>query len=367
MMAEAAVASLHDQLGLPVAEARRRLTAQPGLQALSEKVVRTLGSRQAGSWIDPGDGQLVVNVLDADGARTVQAAGARARIVRHSAADLQRIVHTLDTAHLPAGSSWGVDPAANAVVVDVPAGAAFTAPHVSGDAIVIRRSAASAQTLIGAARPAVKTAIGGRADLYGGLTINRDRPGGFKCTSGFLVRDKAASGGFRFNYLLTAGHCGAPDTDWYRGNSKIGYISNREFGPNDFASIALTNFTDFSTQPWVYTDDMVQAVKGEASVTVTGMVVCSRGASTNYNCGQVLAFNQSFADASGVVVSGMDKTSLCATLGDSGGPAMVTGTSGVLAYGLISGGMTTSTGQCQGVTYVEPVWKALNGVELVTG
>ena len=361
-MTEAAVASLRQSLGLSDTEARRRFAAQPGLKALAGNLGGWLGTRQAGSWIDPADGRLVVNVLDAEGARTVEGAGARARIVPHNSAELERITTELAQENLPAGSSWGADPQADAVVVEVPNGRSFTPVRDYGDALITRKAAAPAQSLAGAAR-AIPTVIANteKTDLYGGLTINRDRPGGGPCTSGFLIADSG------FNYLLAAGHCGEVNSVWYRGNSKIGFISHREFGPNDFASIALTNYDVWQNRAWVFTRNGPQPVHGEAPVTVTGTTVCMRGAKTEYNCGIVTGFNFSYMDSgSGSTVRGVDRTSLCAVPGDSGAPVTVPQGNGVVGVGLLSGGATTSKGECQGVAWVEPLWKALDGAKLVT-
>lgn len=353
-LTEAAVATLRRDLGLSDAEARRRFDGQAKLTALADELAGRLGDRQAGSWVDPADGALVVNVVDERDARTVVSGGARARTVRHTTTELQRIATALGHSGLPRGTSWGVDPRTDAVVVELPAGAVFTPDRDYGDAVVVRQATGAARTLA--------------TDLYGGLSINRDRAGGTMCTSGFLATDSDTSGGFRFNYLLTAGHCGAENSNWYRGDSKIGYISNRELGPDDYATIALTDYSVWKPQGWVYTQNGPQRVTGSGTVTVTGTVVCMRGARTSYNCGQVTAFNQSYTDSqTGVTIGGLDRTSLCAIPGDSGGPVMVAQSNGVVGVGLISGGATTSTGACQGVTWVEPLWKALGGIRLVTG
>ncbi|REH17979.1 hypothetical protein BCF44_13911 [Kutzneria buriramensis] len=351
-LTEASVAALRRDLGLSESEARRRVDAQAGVTALADNLAARLGDRQAGSWLDPADGALVVNVVDDLDARTVENAGARAQIVRYTTAELERVATELGHGTLPRGSSWGVDPRVDAVVVELPAGAAFTPVRDYGDAVVVHRSAGPARTLA--------------TDLYGGLTINRDRPGGGSCTSGFVATD-ANPDGFGLDYLLTAGHCGVAGSTWWRGGQKIGYISQSEFGPDDYASIVLTNYTAWQPRGWVYTRNGPQAVTGSGTVTVTGTTVCMRGSSTAYNCGQVLAFNQSYTDSrSGVTVTGLDRTSLCSVAGDSGAPVMVAQSNGVIGVGMVSGGAVTSTGQCQRVNFIEPLWKVLNGIKLVT-
>ncbi|WP_077006351.1 hypothetical protein [Saccharothrix sp. ALI-22-I] len=133
------------------------------MTALAEDLAGKLGDRQAGSSVDPADGALVVNVVNDQDAQTVQSAGARARKVRHTTGDLQRISTELGQGGLPRGSSWGVDPQADAVVVELPVGTAFTPGRDYGDAVVVRQAAGPARALA--------------TDLYGGLTINRGRSG----------------------------------------------------------------------------------------------------------------------------------------------------------------------------------------------
>ncbi|MET9915329.1 S1 family peptidase, partial [Streptomyces sp. NPDC006476] len=324
----AAVASLRRNLGLSEAEARRRFAAQAGLDALSARLLKRLGERQAGAWIDPANGDLVVNVLNAEDAHTVEAAGAHARIVRHASRQLVRLESELNRTQLPRGSSLGIDPHADAVVIDVPHGQSFTPARDYKGAVVIKHSPAPARRMATPATSASTNAA--RADLYAGLTINRDAPGGVRCTSGFLITPKQSSG-FHFNYLLTAGHCGGVGSKWFRGNSQIGSTSHSELGPNDFSTIALNDYATWQPQPWSYTQNGPQPVRGGYTVSTTGSTVCMRGSSTEYNCGQVLDLNASyFSSTNNDQISGVVKTSLCAIPGDSGAPVTVPNGSGVL-------------------------------------
>ncbi|MEU1276362.1 S1 family peptidase [Streptomyces sp. NPDC005799] len=359
---QAAVASLRESLGLSDTEARRRFAAQPALDALGGRLVGQLKDRQAGAWIDPADGGLVVNVLDPGGARTVQAAGARARIVRHSSAQLQHIVSKLSGAGMPAGSSWGIDPRADAVVVEVPGGQPLTSLRRYGDAVISKRSAARTRSLAGPASAAAAAAAG-TTDLYGGLVINADFPGGPRCTSGFVARPAHTYPG-AFTYLLTAGHCGEVNSKWYRGNSIIGAISHRVWGPDDYATIALSNPDVWRPQPWVYTTS-AQPVRGGYTPATVGVTVCMRGAISGYSCGQIDEFNTGFVDEiSGVRVSGLVQADLCSAPGDSGAPVITSFRNGVLGVGMISGSPLTSAGQCQGVAMYEPLATVLKKADL---
>jgi hypothetical protein len=359
-LTNAAVSDLQSRLGLSESVARARFLGQPRLNELADALVGRLRDRQAGTWIDQASGDLVVNVLDAPSAATVRAAGAHAHLVRHSFAELKGIVTELGQAHLPAGTSWGIDPEADAVVVELPAGRQFSPAKNYGDTVILKQGNASTQTL--SSSPQATT--DDKVDLYGGLTINMGRINGPRCTAAFLARDPAGQTP-SFNYLLTAGHCGSTNTNVYRGNTTIGYVSHSAFGPDDYASIALTRGDVWQPQPWAYTRSGPQPVNGGYTPLSIRQTVCMRGARTDYNCGQILAFNQTFTDGTHTV-TGLVKTSLCAIPGDSGAPVMVPNGNGVLGVGIVSSGSTTSTGQCQNVTYYEPLGKALGSLRLAT-
>jgi hypothetical protein len=171
--------------------------------------------------------------------------------------------------------------------------------------------------------------------------------------------------------LLTAGHCGEVNSKWGRGNAGIGIISRRQLGgSDDFATISLMNPTAWTPQPWVYTANGPQPVQGGYSVGTAGATVCTRGASSAYNCGQVVSLSSTLTDGhTGIQVNNLIKTTLCTTAGDSGAPITVPNGKGVLGVGLLSGNARTSTGQCQNVTWYEPLDRVLaNGsLQLVTG
>jgi streptogrisin D len=358
-MTEAAVTSLRERLGLSETEARSRFAAQTGLDALGKRLLTQLGEQhQAGAWIDPADGKLVVNVTDEQAAHTVQLAGARARTVAHSSAELRDITTELNHTRMPAGSAWNIEPQSDAVILEVPPGESFIPTHKHGNAMIIRQAPrATAQPTANVTQDAASTDA--KTDIYGGLGIMvGELPDASICTSAFLAREAHPQPG-GFTYLLTASHCGKVNTQVYRDDQKIGFISRLEFGPNDFATIAITNYNDWQPRPWVFTQTRPQPVTGGFEPSVTGVTVCKRGALTGYDCGPVLALNASFTTGKRVVITGVVKAALCAEDGDSGGPVMTTSGSGVLGVGLISGTAVTSGAKCQGVLWYEPLATAL--------
>jgi uncharacterized membrane protein len=60
--------------------------------------VKRVGADSAGMYIDRGSGDVVVNVVDAADTRTVEAAGAEAKVVEHSMSELEAARDTLTKA-----------------------------------------------------------------------------------------------------------------------------------------------------------------------------------------------------------------------------------------------------------------------------
>src|ERR1700742_3260684 len=102
----------------PAAPSAAPAAPPPGVQSVS--LAKALGSQSAGSYVD-SSGKLVVNVTDAAAAAKVPASGATPRFVAHSAAQLAGVQASLLKAPAVIGSSWGVDPVSNQVVLSVPA------------------------------------------------------------------------------------------------------------------------------------------------------------------------------------------------------------------------------------------------------
>ncbi|GAB1516896.1 alpha-lytic protease prodomain-containing protein [Actinophytocola sp. KF-1] len=109
-------------------------TAAPLSAHAAQDLAGSLGdARTAGVYVD-ATGRTVVTVTDAAAAAAVRAAGATPRIVERSAAQLGRLMTTLDKG--VAGTAWAVDPVSNQVVVSV-------ASDVRGARLAALRSAAA--------------------------------------------------------------------------------------------------------------------------------------------------------------------------------------------------------------------------------
>ena len=306
--------------------------ADPGsaANALATRLDTQLGSRSAGSYIDP-DGTVVVAVTDGAAAASVRAAGAVPRTVRYSGSALAAAQRTLEARLTTPGTSFGIDPVANQVVVTVDS------------------------TVTGSALNAVQSLVAGlggvaRLDRQAGrlaTTINGGDAvytGNLRCSLGF---NAAKSGTF---YFLTAGHCTNAGTTWRSGSSTgtvIGSTAGTSFPGNDYGIVVYTNST-ISKGGSVGSQDITNARNPSV-----GETVWRRGSTTGIHTGKVTALNVTVNYAQGNV-SGLIKTTVCAESGDSGGPLY----SGTWALGLTSGG----TGDCTvgGITYYQPVVEALN-------
>ena len=157
--------------------------------AALSKLATTLGARSAGTYLD-ASGRMTVTVTDAAAARAVTAAGGVPKLVTRSSAELATASATLDRTVSTPGTSWGVDPKTNQILVTADStvsGAQLTALQAAvaklGGAARLERTAGKLTRFIS----------GGQA-IYAG--------GGGRCSLGFNVRNSAGT-----YYFLTAGHC----------------------------------------------------------------------------------------------------------------------------------------------------------------
>ncbi|GAA3047383.1 S1 family peptidase [Streptomyces roseofulvus] len=336
--APAASAGLLDamrrDLGLTAAQAEQRLRAEKTAVAVEKTARERAGAAYAGAWFDPAAGRLVVAVTDRAEEAEIRALGADTRLVRHSAAALDRAKARLDGQGAPAGvAGWHVDPKANSVVVDVvraerhsPAVRAFLDRARAGGLVTVAETAQAPRT-------------------YAAGTVGGDPyyTGNVRCSIGFSVH-----GGF-----VTAGHCGragAAVRGW--DGSAMGTFQGSSFPGDDYAYVSI--HSGWWTVPvvlgWGTIPD--QLVRGSAEAPV-GASICRSGSTTHWHCGTVLAKNETVNYSQGAVYQ-MTKTSVCAEGGDSGGSFL----SGDQAQGVTSGGW----GNCSsgGQTWFQPVNEILN-------
>ncbi|MGV9991155.1 S1 family peptidase [Streptomyces sp. NPDC003374] len=324
--------ALERDLGLPAGRAGSRLAAERTAAAVEPKARKAAGAAYGGSWFDAGTGRLTVAVTrDAapSAVRAVRASGAAVRTVERSARLLDAAKARLDRLAAPSGvTGWHVDPAANAVVVDV-------VRDRSSDNDVRRFLARARAT----GPVTVRTVSSAPLTLAAG-TVGGDPyyTGNVRCSIGFSVY-----GGF-----VTAGHCGQPGAAVYGWDrSYVGTFQGSSFPDNDYAWVSVGSgwWTVPVVLGWGTVPD--QLVRGSAEAPV-GASVCRSGSTTHWHCGTVLARNETVNYSQGAVHQ-LTRTSVCAEPGDSGGSFI----SGDQAQGVTSGGWGNCSGG--GETWFQPV------------
>jgi streptogrisin D len=298
--------------------------------ATSSSLVKTLGARTGGSYVD-GAGRTVVTVTDSAAAASVTAAGLTAKLVTRNAAALDGIVSTLNRHAGAVGTAWGVDTATNQVVLTL-------TPQAKGAKVTALLGTAKR---FGTAVRVERIATNFERYITGGDAIYT---GGSRCSLGFNVRNSAGQ-----RFFLTAGHCTNIGVNWYANSSQTTLLGSRtgtSFPGNDYGIVRYAS--SYTNYPGMVGS---QDITGARTPSV-GEPVTRRGSTTGIRTGTVTALNQTVNYAQGSVY-GMIRTTVCAQPGDSGGP-LYRGTS---ALGLTSGG----SGNCTtgGTTFFQPVTEPL--------
>lgn len=330
------VEAMQRDFGLTKDQVRERLDAEAVASKVEKTLQDSLGGVFGGAYYNAEKGKLVVGVTEQDRAQQIREAGAEARLVDFSAADLAGATDALNAKSSTAPESisgWYTTAKTNTVVLTTaPGTTAQAAKYVQNsgadtDAVKIVESKEDPQTY---------------ADVIGGQAYYI---GGGRCSVGFSVE-----GGF-----VTAGHCGSQgDTT----TNPSGSFAGSSFPGNDHAYVQVD--AGETPQPLVLGASGTIPVAGSTEAA-EGTSICRSGSTTGWQCGTLEAHNQSVSYPQGTV-DGLTRTSACAEPGDSGGSFI----SGDQAQGMTSGG----SGNCSsgGTTYYQPVNEALNayGLTLLT-
>ncbi|MES4906923.1 MULTISPECIES: S1 family peptidase [unclassified Streptomyces] len=336
----AAVALTAGVLSLQTAGAAPAPPPPPTLSAAeagqtAAALIADLKDGAAGAYYDAEARKLVVNVLDRAAADQVREAGAEARVVKYSLAQLGAARAVLkDKATIP-GTSWSVDPRTDKVVVtaDSTVGGARLdrlnkVADGLGDKVEVRRSAGTFRTFIAGGDP-----------IWGQ---------GGRCSLGFNV----VKGGEP--YFLTAGHCTEAISSWSesQGGPEIGKNAGSSFPGNDYGLVKYTGDTEHPSEVNLYGGTQAITKAGEATV---GQKVRRSGSTTQVHDGEVTGLDATVNYQEGTV-EGLIQTTVCAEPGDSGGSLFA----GDTALGLTSGG----SGDCSsgGETFFQPVPEALEAL-----
>ncbi|TXS45689.1 S1 family peptidase [Streptomyces sp. uw30] len=301
---------------------------------LASTLAKDLGGDAAGTYYDAQTKNLVVNVLDEVAADAVEAAGAKARVVENSLAELKSARTTLKQDATIPGTAWVTDPSTNKVVV-------------TADRTVSKAEWAKLGKVVdglGATVELQRTKGEFKPFVAGGDAITG---GSGRCSLGFNV----VKGGEPF--FLTAGHCTEGITDWSDADGNaIGTNETSSFPDNDFGLVKYTAEVGHPSEVNLYNGSS-QAISGAAEATV-GMEVTRSGSTTQVHDGKVTGLDATVNYGNGDIVNGLIQTDVCAEPGDSGGSLF----SGDKAIGLTSGG----SGDCTsgGETFFQPVTEALS-------
>jgi streptogrisin D len=292
-------------------------------------------SRTAGTYLDQATGHMVVNITDSSAAGAIRAKGAQARLVKHSTAQLNGVVASLDSSARIPGTAWAQDPVTDKVVVSVDdtvtgarldqvraavakAGDAATLEHVSGT---------------------FSTRVAGGDAIWGGQ---------YRCSLGFNVRSGSTY------YFLTAGHCGNVVSTWYSNSAHTALLGSTQHSTFPGHDYSIVKYNSSSPQP----PGTVDLYSGSQDITSSGTAfvgesVRRSGSTSHVHNGSVTATNATVNYSEGTV-TGMIRTNVCAEPGDSGGALFA----GSTALGLTSGG----SGDCTsgGTTFFQPVGPALS-------
>ncbi|MBC9730790.1 S1 family peptidase [Streptomyces sp. TRM68367] len=301
---------------------------------LASTLAKDLGADAAGTYYDAKAKSLVVNVVDKAAAQTVEKAGAKARVVANTLAELKVARTTLkQDASIP-GTSWVTDPTTNKVVV-------------TADRTVSKAEWAKLTKVVdglGAKAELQRTKGEFKPFIAGGDAIT---DGSGRCSLGFNV----VKGGEP--YFLTAGHCTESISTWSDSSgNEIGTNEVSSFPDNDYGLVKYTAQVDHPSEVNLY-NGSAQQITGAAEATV-GMKVTRSGSTTQVHDGTVTGLDATVNYGNGDIVNGLVQTDVCAEPGDSGGSLF----SGDKAIGLTSGG----SGDCTsgGETFFQPVTEALS-------
>ncbi|MEU1197842.1 S1 family peptidase [Streptomyces sp. NPDC005813] len=301
---------------------------------LASTLGKDLGADAAGTYYDAKSRHLVVNVLDETAAGAVTEAGAKARVVENSLAELKSARATLSSDATIPGTSWATDPETNKVVVT--ADRTVSAAEWTKLSKVVKGLGAKAE--LQRTKGEFKPFIAGGDAITGS---------GGRCSLGFnVVKDGQP-------YFITAGHCTEAISTWSDSSgTEIGKNEQSSFPDNDFGLVKYAGNVDHPSEVDLY-NGSTQAIAKAGDATV-GMKVTRSGSTTQVHDGTVTGLDATVNYGNGDVVNGLIQTDVCAEPGDSGGSLF----SGDTAIGLTSGG----SGDCTsgGETFFQPVTEALS-------
>ncbi|MET7763277.1 S1 family peptidase [Streptomyces sp. NPDC005393] len=310
---------------------------------IASELASKLGEAFGGAYYDKDKQQVIVNVVgDSNNVNVeVKKAGAVARSVKNSTADLKTAAKTLKTKATIPGTAWSVDPKTNELRVTADStvtGAKWdtvqsTVKSLGAGMATVKRSAGEFKTF----------AAGGDA-IFGG---------GARCSLGFNVTTDSGAPGF-----ITAGHCGVAAKEWSdsQNGAPVATVQKATFPGNGDFSLLTYDDANTNAPSTVNTGGGKTVNITQAAEATVGQQVERMGSTTGLHDGTVTGLDATVNYPEGTV-SGLIQTDVCAEPGDSGGSLFTQDGS---AIGLTSGG----SGDCTagGETFFQPVTTALAAV-----
>jgi hypothetical protein len=202
-----------------------------------------------------------------------------------------------------------------------------------------RRAAAALLALLAALVPALVSIPAQAAPAAGISVAGGDillSAGGARCQLGFNISGRG---------ILTSSRCGPTGTRWYAGSVPVG-VTTMVFAGKDAAVISIDNPAVGQIAGRRVAGGAIAPVTSAARAYV-GQVVSYFSATLGARTGTVTGVNQTISYAGGVL-TGMDRTTLCASARDGGAP-IVAGSTGL---SMLTGGSTACAG---GPVYAQPI------------
>ncbi|WP_406301930.1 S1 family peptidase [Streptomyces sp. NBC_00885] len=311
------------------------VTASASQYAIDSSLERSLDDdNSAGSYLDAATGELVVTVTDSAAAEAVNAAGARAKLVERSTAELQAAINTLETQAKITGTSWGIDPSTNQIAVEADQSVSVAAMAQ------LRKVGAGLGAAVRITRvPGVfKKEVSGGDAIYGG---------GYRCSAAFNVARGTA------RYFLTAGHCTNLAYSWSAtsGGAPIGVRTGTSFPTNDYGIVRYLPGPQPAGRVNLYNGTYQDIVT--SADAIVGQAIRKSGSTTHVTSGRVTAVNVTVNYPEGPVYQ-MVRTTVCSAAGDSGGAHFA----GSVALGIHSG--SSGCSGTNGSAIFQPVREALS-------
>lgn len=162
----------------------------------------------------------------------------------------------------------------------------------------------------------------------------------YVCTMGFISRDEVVIGYTQY-FVMTAGHCGPNNSEWYHGGAYVGQMVRNDYRDGSVADSAAIEIPaiDANNHLFVNANEPardVTSIQSEHDDNV-GDFVCSSGRTTLLECGNINDTNFEVTYDDGRTFREQRLSSALTDSGDSGAPQFVGGE----AYGILSGGYVT--------------------------